>query len=154
MGEMDLEFMKKAYEMAEEAYGIGEVPVGAVIVHKGEIIGTGMNRRETSKNPIAHAEIEAIIEASKNLNSWRLLDCSLYVTLEPCAMCAGAIINSRIERVIIGARDYKRGCCGTVEDITGNQNFNHRADVQFGIMEEECSSILSAFFKDLRQGKI
>ena len=118
MEKIDFKFMKKAYEMAEKAYGIGEVPVGAVIVHRGEIIGTGMNRREASKNPIAHAEIEAIEEASKNLNSWRLLDCSLYVTLEPCAMCAGAIINSRIERVIIGARDYKRGCCGTVEDIT------------------------------------
>lgn len=154
MEDKDVYFMKEAYRLARQAYQIGEVPVGALIVKDGEIIGRGINRRESKNNPLAHAEIEAIDQASRRLKSWRLLDSILYVTLEPCAMCAGAIVNSRIKRVVIGARDLKRGCCGTVEDLTGNESFNHRAEVEFGLMEEECSSILSNFFKDLREGRL
>lgn len=154
MNNLDIKFMEKAYDKAKMAYGLGEVPVGAVIVKDGKIIGSGINRRESTNNPIAHAEIEAIEEASRNLNSWRLLHCTLYVTLEPCAMCAGAIVNSRIERVVIGTRDEKRGCCGTVENITGNKSFNHISEVEFGTMEKECSNILTKFFKELRMGNI
>ncbi len=145
--------MREALKEAKKAYSIYEVPVGAIVVYKGQIIGRGYNQRETLKDPTAHAEILAIQEASKFLDSWRLLDCTMYVTLEPCAMCAGAIVNSRIERLVIGARDLKRGCCGTVEDLTNHPKFNHRLEVEFGVLEEECSSILSNFFKELRESK-
>lgn len=145
--------MREALEEAKKAYSIYEVPVGAIIVYKGKIIGRGYNQRETLKDPTAHAEVLAIKEASKFLDSWRLLDCTMYVTLEPCAMCAGAIVNSRIKRLVIGARDLKRGCCGTVENLTNHPKFNHRLEVEFGVLEEECSSILSDFFKELREQK-
>lgn len=145
--------MREALKEAKKAYSIYEVPVGAIVVYKGQIIGRGYNQRETLKDPTAHAEILAIQEASKFLDSWRLLDCTMYVTLEPCAMCAGAIVNSRIERLVIGTRDLKRGCCGTVEDLTNHPKFNHRLGVEFGVLEEECSSILSKFFKELREKK-
>jgi len=145
--------MREALEEAKKAYSIYEVPVGAIIVYKGKIIGRGYNQRETLKDPTAHAEVLAIKEASKFLDSWRLLDCTMYVTLEPCAMCAGAIVNSRIGRLVIGTRDLKRGCCGTVEDLTNHPKFNHRLEVEFGVLEEECSSILSDFFKELRELK-
>jgi len=145
--------MREALEEAKKAYSIYEVPVGAIIVYKGKIIGRGYNQRETLKDPTAHAEVLAIKEASKFLDSWRLLDCTMYVTLEPCAMCAGAIVNSRIGRLVIGTRDLKRGCCGTVEDLTNHPKFNHRLEVEFGVLEEECSSILSNFFKELRELK-
>ncbi len=145
--------MREALEEAKKAYSIYEVPVGAIIVYKGKIIGRGYNQRETLKDPTAHAEVLAIKEASKFLDSWRLLDCTMYVTLEPCAMCAGAIVNSRIGRLVIGTRDLKRGCCGTVEDLTNHPKFNHRLEVEFGVLEEECSSILSDFFKELRKSK-
>lgn len=145
--------MKIALEEAEKALSIYEVPVGAIVVYKDKIIGKGYNKRETSKDPTAHAEIIAIKEASKYLDAWRLMDCTLYVTLEPCAMCAGAIVNSRIDRVVIGTRDPKRGCCGTIEDLTNHSKFNHRAEVEFGVLEKECSSILSNFFKNLRKDK-
>ncbi|NLK44760.1 MAG: tRNA adenosine(34) deaminase TadA [Tissierellia bacterium] len=150
---MDILYMREALEEAKKAYSIYEVPVGAIIVYKGQIIARGFNQRETLKDPTAHAEILAIKEASKYLNSWRLLDCTMYVSLEPCAMCAGAIVNSRIERLVIGTRDLKRGCCGTVEDLTNHPKFNHRLEVEFGVLEEECSSILSNFFKELRESK-
>ena len=150
---MDILYMREALEEAKKAYSIYEVPVGAIIVYKGQIIARGFNQRETLKDPTAHAEILAIQEASKYLNSWRLLDCTMYVSLEPCAMCAGAIVNSRIERLVIGTRDLKRGCCGTVEDLTNHPKFNHRLEVEFGVLEEECSSILSNFFKELRESK-
>ncbi|NLV89749.1 MAG: tRNA adenosine(34) deaminase TadA [Tissierellia bacterium] len=150
---MDFIYMREALKEAKKAYSIYEVPVGAIVVYKGQIIGRGYNQRETLKDPTAHAEILAIQEASKFLDSWRLLDCTMYVTLEPCAMCAGAIVNSRIERLVIGARDLKRGCCGTVEDLTNHPKFNHRLEVEFGVLEEECSSILSNFFKELRESK-
>ena len=145
--------MKEALKEALRAYSIYEVPVGAIIVHKNKIIGRGYNKRESLKDPTAHAEIIAIKEASKNLNAWRLMDCTLYVTLEPCAMCAGAIVNSRIEKVVIGARDPKRGCCGTVENLTNHPSFNHKSEIVFGVLESECSQIISNFFKELRENK-
>ncbi len=143
--------MRQALAEAQKAYSTYEVPVGAVIVHKGIIIGRGFNKRETLQDPTAHAEIMAIQEASTSLGHWRLTDCTIYVTLEPCAMCAGAIINSRIDKVVIGTRDMRMGCCGTVEDITNNSKFNHRSEVIFGILEEQCTTILKEFFKELRQ---
>ena len=145
--------MKEALKEALKAYSIYEVPVGAIIVHKSKIVGRGYNKRETLKDPTAHAEIIAIKEASEYLGAWRLMECTLYVTLEPCAMCAGAIVNSRIDRVVIGTIDSKRGCCGTVEDLTNHPKFNHRAEVIFGVLQEECSNIISKFFKELRANK-
>jgi tRNA(adenine34) deaminase len=149
----DLLYMREALEEAKKANSIYEVPVGAIVVYKRKIIGRGYNQRETLKDPIAHAEIIAIKEASKYLDVWRLMDCTMYVTLEPCAMCAGAIVNSRIDRLVIGTRDPKRGCCGTVEDLTNHPKFNHRLEVEFGVLEDECSSIISDFFKELRGSK-
>ncbi len=145
--------MKEALKEAKKAYSTYEVPVGAVIVYNGEIIGRGYNQRESLKDPTAHAEMLAIKDASKYLDAWRLMDCTMYVTLEPCAMCAGALVNSRIDRLIIGTRDPKRGCCGTIEDLTNHPKFNHRIEVEFGVLEEECSSIISSFFKELRENK-
>lgn len=150
---MDVFYMKEALKEAKKAYSTYEVPVGAVIVYNGEIIGRGYNQRESLKDPTAHAEMLAIKEASKYLDAWRLMDCTMYVTLEPCAMCAGAIVNSRIDRLVIGTRDLKRGCCGTIEDLTNHPKFNHRLEVEFGILEDECSSIISNFFKVLRGNK-
>ena len=150
---MDNLYMDEALEEAKKAYSTYEVPVGAIIVHKGKIIGRGHNQRESTKNPLNHAEIIAIKEASKFLGGWRLVDCTMYVTLEPCPMCAGAIINSRIDRVVIGAKDPKMGCCGSVVNLLDNPNFNHRPIVDFGILEAECSSIISNFFREIRSFK-
>ena len=146
--------MKKALELANKAAKIGEVPVGAVVVKKstGEIVGEGYNRREVDKDSIAHAEIIAIENASKKLGGWRLIDCELFVTLEPCPMCAGAIINSRIERVVYGAMDKKAGSCGSVVNLF-DLPYNHKPELTGGILSEECSSILSEFFKKLRESK-
>ncbi len=143
--------MRLALLEAYKASKIFEVPVGAIIVQNGRIIGSGYNKRETLKDPTAHAEIIAIRNASQNLKGWRLLNSTMYVTIEPCAMCAGAILNSRIERLVIGARDYKMGCCGTVIDLLNNPNFNHQVEVEWGILEEECSQIMKDFFKELRK---
>jgi len=146
------DFMKKALILAEEAEKEGEVPVGAVVVCDGEIVGTGRNRRETEKNALCHAEIEAINNACKNLGGWRLFKCDLYVTLEPCPMCAGAIINSRIKNVYFGANDYKNGACGSIVNLF-NLDFNHKPNFEKGILENECSEILTRFFKNLREKK-
>lgn len=148
----DIFYMKKALELANKAAEIGEVPVGAVVVKKsnGEIVGEGYNRREVDKDSIAHAEIIAIENASKKLGGWRLIDCELFVTLEPCPMCAGAIINSRIERVVYGAMDKKAGSCGSVVNLF-DLPYNHKPELTGGILSEECSSILSEFFKKLRE---
>lgn len=144
-------YMQIALELAKQAYKINEVPVGAIVVKKstGKIIGKGYNRREIDKNPLAHAEIAAIKQAAETLGGWRLLDCEIYVTLEPCPMCCGAIINSRIERVIFGAYDSKSG---SVESIINmfELPFNHKPEVVSGIMQKECSKILSDFFTELR----
>ena len=144
--------MKKALELATLSKEEGEVPVGAVVVCNGEIVGTGRNRRETEKNALCHAEIEAIDNACKTLGGWRLFKCDLYVTLEPCPMCAGAIINSRIKNVYFGAKDYKNGACGSVVNLF-LLDFNHKPNFQQGILENECSEILTSFFKDLREKK-
>ena len=146
----DLHFMDKALELAKEAAAEGEVPVGCVIVRNGQIIATGRNRRETEKTALGHAEIEAIGSACKALGGWRLWDCTLYVTLEPCPMCTGAIINARIPRVVCGAKDEKCGACGSVCDLTA-MDFNHHPQVEFGVREEESRELLTQFFIDLRQ---
>ena len=145
----DRQFMEAALELAKEAYAEGEVPVGCVIVRKGEIVGRGRNRRETAKTALGHAEIEAIADANRNLGGWRLWDCTLYVTLEPCPMCAGAIVNARIPRVVFGASDAKCGACGSVCDIF-SMDFNHHPQVEKGVREEESSALLSEFFQNLR----
>ena len=146
-------FMKEALILAEDSAKEGEVPVGAVVVCDGKIVGTGRNRRETEKNALCHAEIEAINNACRNLGGWRLFKCDLYVTLEPCPMCAGAIINSRIKNVYFGASDYKNGACGSVVNLF-ELDFNHKPNFQRGIMETECSEILTRFFKNLREKKV
>ncbi len=142
--------MREALSLAKEAFSMGEVPVGAVAVWDGKIVGRGMNRRETDKNALRHAEIAAIDEACKNLGGWRLWKCDLYVTLEPCPMCAGAIINSRIRRVIFGASDAKAGSCGSVTDMF-SLPYNHKPEVVSGILERECSELLTEFFTGLRE---
>lgn len=145
-------FMKKAIEEAEKAAKIGEVPIGAVIVKDGEMIATGYNKRETRQNALLHAEIEAINNACKKIGSWRLMHCDLYVTLEPCPMCAGAIINSRIKRLIFGAKDEKAGSCGSVINLF-ELKYNHRPEIISGVMEKNCRNLLSDFFKNLRKDK-
>lgn len=142
--------MKEALKEAKKAAEESEVPVGAVIVHKDKIIARGRNRRETSKNALFHAEIEAINNACKKLNSWRLIGCTLYVTLEPCPMCAGAIINSRISEVIYGANDPKAGSCDSVTDLF-SLPYNHKPIVTSGVLKDECAKILTEFFKNLRK---
>ena len=145
----DVFYMQQALALAQEAADAGEVPVGCVIVHQGKIVGRGRNRREEDKNALAHAEIEAINDACAHLGGWRLWDCTLYVTLEPCPMCAGAIINARIPRVVCGARDIKAGSCGSVCDLF-TMNYNHHPTIEFDICEPECSALLTAFFQTLR----
>lgn len=145
-------FMKKAIEQAKIAYETDEIPIGAVVVCNGEIVGTGFNRREKGKNALYHAEIIAIDEACKKLGGWRLWQCEMYVTLEPCPMCAGAIINSRLKRVIFGAYDKKGGACGSVANIP-EMNFNHKPEIVRGVLEEECSELIKNFFRELRKKK-
>jgi len=147
----DIEYMKIALELAKQAAEIDEVPVGAIVVKKstGEIVGRGFNRRETDKNPLAHAEIAAIKQASETLGGWRLIDCEMYVTLEPCPMCCGAIINSRIERVVFGAFDHKSGSVESVVNMF-ELPYNHKPEIISGVMQEECSGLLSDFFAKLR----
>ena len=145
----DLDFMTVALELAREAATAGEVPVGCVITRNGQIVGRGRNRREEGKNALAHAEIEAINDACRNLGGWRLWECTLYVTLEPCPMCAGAIVNARIPRVVFGASDAKCGACGSVCDIF-TMDFNHRPQVETGLLGEESSRLLAEFFQNLR----
>ena len=145
----DVEYMQVALELAREAAEEGEVPVGAIVVRDGEIIGTGRNRREVRKNALAHAELEAIHNACTHLGGWQLVGCTLYVTLEPCSMCAGAIINARIPRVVYGASDAKCGACGSVCDLF-SMAFNHHPQVEKGVREEEASALLREFFADLR----
>ena len=147
---MDEFFMEQALRLAEEAAAEGEVPVGCVIVRNGEIVGRGRNRRETAKTALGHGEIEAIADACKNLGGWRLWECSLYVTLEPCPMCAGAIINARIPQVYVGAKDAKYGACGSVCDLF-SMDFNHHPKVQFGLLEEKSQALMTAFFRELRE---
>ena len=150
MEKNDIYFMKRALARAKAAAKVGEVPIGAIIVKDGEIIATGRNMREKSKNALHHAEIIAINRACKKLGAWRLTDCTLYVTMEPCPMCAGAIVNSRIKRVVFGCFDKKAGAYGSVFDLH-EFPLNHKYEVYGGIMEDECSHILSDFFAELRK---
>ena len=145
----DQDFMKEALILAQEAAAEGEVPVGCVIVHNGQIVGRGRNCRETKKTALGHAEIEAIRDACETLGGWRLWECTMYVTLEPCPMCAGAIINARIPKVICGAKDDKSGACGSVCDLF-SMNFNHHPQIEFGLLEEESTKLLQDFFTNLR----
>ena len=145
----DLRFMDEALVLARQAFAQGEVPVGCVIVRKGQIVGRGCNRRETGKTALGHAEIEAIADACANLGGWRLWDCTLYVTLEPCPMCAGAIINARIPRVVYGAEDQKAGSCGSICDLF-RMPYNHHPTVVAGVRQAECAQLLTEFFQKLR----
>lgn len=147
---LDEKYMKEAIKQAKKAYALGEVPIGCVIVYQDKIIGRGYNRRNTDKNTLAHAEITAINKASKKIGDWRLEDCTLYVTLEPCQMCAGAIIQARITRVVMGSMNPKAGCGGSILNILEMPQFNHQAQVTRGILETECSQMLTSFFKELR----
>ena len=146
----DIKYMRAAIAQAKKAYALGEVPIGCVIVYEGKIIGRGYNRRNTDKTPLAHAEITAIKKAGKYMKDWRLEGCKLYVTLEPCQMCSGAIVQARIPEVIMAAENPKAGCAGSVMDILNNPEFNHQVRVKKGVLGEECSALLKKFFVELR----
>lgn len=151
--EQDAFFMARAYALAQQAESIDEIPVGAVVVANGEIIGEGYNQSITLNDPSAHAEMIAIRQAGKKLNNYRLVDCTLYVTLEPCPMCAGLLVHSRINRLVFAACDAKTGAAGSMMNITEHPQLNHQIDVSCGIMATECSALLSAFFKRRRAEK-
>ena len=146
-------YMKQALKEAEKAYKKLEVPVGAIIVKNGKIIARAHNQKEEKKDTTKHAEILAIQKASKKLQSWRLIDCEMYITLEPCSMCAGAIINSRIKKIYIGANDEKTGAAGSVLNLFNDYKFNHKVEVEKGLLKKECEKILKDFFKELRKLK-
>ena len=150
---LDLKYMKEALKMAKKAGKLMEVPIGCVIVYDGRIIGRGYNRRNTDKTTLGHAEITAIKKASKVIGDWRLEDCTIYITLEPCQMCAGAIVQARIPRVVIGSMNPKAGCGGSILNILEMPQFNHVCQVTRGVLDSECSSLLSTFFKNLRESK-
>ena len=144
-------YMKEALKAAQDAYDAGEVPIGAVIVHNGEIIGRGFNRRNTKGNPLCHAEIIAINEAAHFMGDWRIEECTMYVTVEPCPMCAGAIVQARIPRVVYGAKNPKAGCAGSVLDVLNEPKLNHQVDVTEGVLKEECAAMMKEFFKRFRK---
>jgi|UPI00069116D9 tRNA(adenine34) deaminase len=148
---VELKYMKEALKEAKKAAKIGEVPIGCVIVYQDKIIGRGYNRRNTNKTTLAHAEITAIQKASKSMGDWRLEDCTLYVTLEPCQMCSGAIVQARIKEVIVGAMNPKAGCAGSILNILQMKEFNHQVELTTGVMEEECKQVLQDFFVGLRE---
>lgn len=149
----DEKYMKEAIRQAKKAYALEEVPIGCVIVQNGKIIARGYNRRNTDKNTLAHAELTAIKKASKKTGDWRLEDCTMYVTLEPCQMCAGAIVQSRLHRVVIASMNPKAGCAGSVLNLLQMKQFNHQVELETGVLQEECSLMLSGFFKELREKK-
>lgn len=146
-------YMKEALKQAQKAYNKGEIPVGAIIVKNNKIIARAHNEKEYKLDTTKHAEITAIQKASKKLKAWRLTDCEMYVTLEPCSMCAGALIQSRIKKVYIGTMDKKTGACGSVLNLLENYEFNHKVDVETSILQQECEKILKEFFKNLRETK-
>ena len=147
----DERYMKEAIKQAKKAYALGEVPIGCVIVYEGKIIGRGYNRRTIDKNVIAHAEMMAIRKACRKMNDWRLEDCTMYVTLEPCQMCSGAIVQSRMKKVVIGCMNPKAGCAGSVLDMFHEDGFNHQVETEVGLMGDICSQMLKDFFKELRE---
>lgn len=149
----DERFMKAAIAQAKKAEMLDEVPIGCVIVYEGKIIARGYNRRNTDHNTLSHAELNAIRKASKKLGDWRLEGCTMYVTLEPCQMCAGALVQSRIDKVVIGAMNKKAGCAGSVMDLLHVEGFNHQVQCETGVLGEECSGMLSDFFRKLRESK-
>ena len=151
----DEKYMKQAIKQAKKAYAIDEVPIGCIIVRDedGKVIARGYNRRNTDKNTLSHAELNAIRKASKKLGDWRLEGCTMYVTLEPCPMCAGAIVQARIPRVVIGSMNPKAGCAGSVLNVLQTEGFNHQVELTTGVLGEECSQMLKTFFKELRQKK-
>ncbi len=148
--EIQEKYMKEALKQARKAYKLGEVPIGCVIVYGDKIIARGYNRRKTDKNTLSHAELQAIRKASRMMGDWRLEECDMYVTLEPCQMCSGAIVQARIPRVVIGCMNPKAGCAGSILNLLQMPQFNHQVEIVRGVMEEECSSVLKTFFKELR----
>jgi len=148
----DAKWMREALVEARQAASLGEVPVGAVVVRADEIVGRGHNRREIDGDPVAHAEIVAIRQAAEAVGNWRLTGCSLYVTLEPCAMCAGALVNSRVERLVFGTGDPKAGYCGSLGNLVEDPRLNHRLEATEGVLSEECSEVIQRFFSKLRRG--
>ncbi len=149
----DRKYMKEAVRQAKKAYKIGEVPIGCVIVYEGLVIGRGYNRRTIDKNPLAHAELSAIRKASKKMGDWRLEGCTMYVTLEPCQMCAGAIVQSRMDRVVVGCMNPKAGCAGSILNLLDMKEFNHQVELTTGVLKEECSQMMKQFFRELREKK-
>ena len=144
-------YMKEAIKQARKAYALEEVPIGCVIVYQDKIIGRGYNRRTVDKNTLAHAELQAIKKASKKMDDWRLEECTLYVTLEPCQMCSGAIVQARIPRVVVGCMNPKAGCAGSILNLLNMREFNHQCELATGVCEEECSFMMKQFFKELRE---
>lgn len=151
--DQDERFMREAIRQARKAYVLDEVPIGCVIVYEGKMIARGYNRRNTDKNTLAHAELIAIRRASRKLGDWRLEGCTMYITLEPCQMCAGAIVQARVSRVVVGSMNPKAGCAGSVLNLLQMAQFNHQVELTTGVLEEECSTMLSGFFRELRQKK-
>ena len=148
---IDQKYMREAIKQAKKAYALEEVPIGCVIVYDGKIIGRGYNRRTIDKNPLPHAEIQAIRKASRKMGDWRLEDCTLYVTLEPCQMCSGAIVQARIKRVVVGCMNPKAGCAGSILNLLDVKEFNHQLELTTGVREEECSRMMKEFFRELRE---
>lgn len=146
----DEQYMKKALSLARRAARIGEVPIGCIIVCNDEIVGSGYNKRKRNKSTLAHAELLAIDKASKKLGDWRLEGCTMYVTLEPCQMCSGAVVQARIDRIVIGAMNAKAGCAGSIINLLQMKEFNHQVEITYHILQEECSAVLSDFFSELR----
>ena len=151
--DLDHKYMKDALRQAKKAYSLEEVPIGCVIVHEGKIISRGYNRRNTDKNTLAHAELLAIKRAAKKLGDWRLEGCTMYITLEPCQMCAGAIVQARVSRVVVGSMNPKAGCAGSILNLLQMPQFNHQVELTTGVLGEECSKMLSDFFRELRDNK-
>ena len=147
----DEKYMREAIKQAKKAYALGEVPIGCVIVYEDKIIGRGYNRRTIDKNTLAHAEMMAIKKASKKMDDWRIEDCTMYVTLEPCQMCSGAIVQSRMKKVVIGCMNPKAGCAGSILNLLQMEEFNHQVELEIGVLGEECSAMMKQFFKELRE---
>ena len=153
MKNQDEKYMREAIKQAKKAYALGEVPIGCVIVYKDKIIGRGYNRRTIDKNTIAHAEMMAIKKASKKMDDWRLEDCTMYVTLEPCQMCSGAIVQSRMKKVVIGCMNPKAGCAGSILNLLQMEEFNHQVELEIRVLGEECSNLMTSFFRERREKK-
>lgn len=149
----DEAYMREAIKQAKKAYALKEVPIGCVIVRDGKVIARGYNRRNTDKNTLSHAELNAIRRASRQTGDWRLDDCTMYVTLEPCQMCSGAIVQARIRKVVIGCMNPKAGCAGSILNLLQVEQFNHQVEIESGVLEEECSTMMKEFFKSLREAK-